>query len=119
VDPDRPIRFAIDLFDVNESTIAPGSAQAIAALGSGGPAPSAGASAPASGSPTPGVSPGPSTGGGGATDRRPARDELWVPIVLLVLAVLTLEYALYQRDAVIRYWRMLSVRLGRTPGGSG
>jgi hypothetical protein len=119
VDPDRPIRFAIDLFDVNESTIAPGSAEKIAALGAGGPGAPPGASATASGSPTPSASAAPSSVGGAVADRRPARDELWVPIVLIALAVLTLEYALYQRDAVIRYWRAASARLGRSPGGGG
>jgi hypothetical protein len=119
VDPDRPIRFAIDLFDVNESTIAPGSAEKIAVLGAGGPGASPGASATASGSPTPSASAAPSSVGGAVADRRPARDELWVPIVLIALAVLTLEYALYQRDAVIRYWRAASARLGRSPGGGG
>ena len=34
-DPLAPVRFAVDLFDVNESTIAPGSAAAIEALGVG------------------------------------------------------------------------------------
>jgi hypothetical protein len=117
VDPDRPVRFAIDLFDVNESTIAPGSPATIAALGSGGPVPSP-ATSP-SGSASPGVTPAPSAGAGTVTDRRPARDELWAPIVLLVLAILSLEYALYQRDAVIRTWRAVGTRLGRSAGGSG
>ena len=35
VDPNAPARFAVDLFDVDESTIAPGSAAAIEALGVG------------------------------------------------------------------------------------
>ena len=44
-DPNAPVRFAVDLFDVDESTIAPGSAAAIEALGRG-PAASPGPSGP-------------------------------------------------------------------------
>jgi hypothetical protein len=50
-------------------------------------------------------------------DRPPARDPLWVPIVLLVLAVLVVEWAVYQRDALTRLWRGFGARLGR-PAGS-
>ena len=35
-------------------------------------------------------------------DRPTARDELWIPIVLLVLVGLCVEWAVYHRDAVIR-----------------
>ena len=101
-DPEAPIRFAVDLFDIGESDIAPGSPSTITALGpttSGSPATSA--SAPP----------------GGATQepRAPARDELWVPIVLLVLAVLLVEWLVFHRDAVLRLWR----RLQPAPTGSG
>lgn len=98
VDPNAPIRFAVDLFDPSESDIAPGSPAAIVALGR----------APGS-SPTPGptLQPGASAApGGGTTDERPvARDELWVVIVLLVILVLLIEWLVYHRDAVTRLWR--------------
>jgi Ca-activated chloride channel family protein len=87
VDPNEPIRFAVDLFDVAESTIAPGSAAAIEALGT-----------PAS--------------GGAAADRPPVRDELWVPIVLLALLLLTLEWLVYERDVLAR----LRLGIGRRSG---
>jgi len=122
VDPNEPVRFAVDLFDVDESNIAPGSPAAIAALGSGGPASSPGTSPGTSAAPSDGASAGaspePGTGAGTTAppDRRPARDELWVPIVLLVLAVLMIEYAVYQRDALIRLWRGATARLGSSDG---
>ena len=99
VDPNAPARFAVDLFDVDESTIAPGSAAAIEALGV-----------------APGASASPGTGNGQgtpATARATARDELWVPIVLLVLVGLCIEWAVYHRDALIRMRRGLGARLGR------
>ena len=64
---------------------------------------------------SPGASPG--TGGARTEPRPPARDELWIPIVLLVLVVLVAEYLVYQRDAVSRLWRGATARLGR--GGTG
>ena len=101
-DPMAPVRFAVDLFDVDESTIAPGSAAAIEALGT-----------TATGSPAPG------TGSGGPTTERPTtRDELWVPIVLLVLTFLCVEWALYHRDGLIRIRRSLAARLRREAGGT-
>jgi Ca-activated chloride channel homolog len=105
VDPNAPVRFAVDLFDVDESTIAPGSVAAIEALGVG-----PGASA----------SPGPGAGQGSpATTRPTARDELWVPIVLLVLVALCVEWAVYHRDTLIRLRRSLGARFGRNaPDGS-
>jgi hypothetical protein len=103
-DPLAPVRFAVDLFDVNESTIAPGSAAAIEALGT-----TAGAS------PAPGTS---LTPAATATERPTTRDELWVPLVLLVLAVLCVEWALYHRDGVIRIRRALATRLRRDAGGT-
>lgn len=94
-DPTATVRFAVDLFDVDESTIAPGAAAAIEGLGA---APS---SAPAPGDP--------------ATTRPAARDELWIPLVLLVLLVLSVEWAVYHRDAVTRIRRGFASRLGRNP----
>jgi hypothetical protein len=47
------------------------------------------------------------------TPRPSARDELWIPIVLLVLLVLSIEWAVYHRDAVIRIRRGFATRLGR------
>jgi hypothetical protein len=96
VDPYAPVKFAVDLFDVDESTIAPGAAATIEQLGTG-PAPSA----------VPGA------GVGETTPRPSARDELWVPIVLLVLLVLSIEWAVYHRDALIRIRRGFVARLGR------
>jgi Ca-activated chloride channel family protein len=101
-DPMAPVRFAVDLFDVDESTIAPGSAAAIEALGT-----------TATGSPAPG------TGSGQPTTERPTtRDELWVPIVLLVLTFLCVEWTLYHRDGLIRIRRSLTARLRRDAGGA-
>jgi Ca-activated chloride channel family protein len=102
-DPFAPVRFAVDLFDVDESTIAPGSAAAIEALGTtaaASPAPGGGTSGPA------------------ATARPTTRDELWVPIVLLVLVFLCVEWALYHRDGLIRIRRALTGRLRRNAGGT-
>ncbi len=101
-DPFAPVRFAVALFDVNESTIAPGSAAAIEALGS----------TDAAASPGPGSSAAPGSGGV-AAERPTSRDELWVPIVLIVLVVLCIEWALYHRDGLIRIRRSLATRLGR------
>jgi len=98
VDPFAPVRFAVDLFDVDESTIAPGSAAAIEALGTTAAVP----------------------GGGGepvAEARPTTRDELWVPIVLLVLAALCVEWALYHRDGLIRVRRSLGARFRREAAG--
>jgi hypothetical protein len=53
-----------------------------------------------------------------AADRPAARDELWIPIVLLVLVGLCVEWTLYHRDAVHRAWRALTGRI-RRPAGSG
>jgi hypothetical protein len=108
VDPLAPVRFVVDLFDVDESTIAPGSAATIEALGStavGEPAPGA------SGAPAPSAAPTPAP-----TERPTTRDELWVPIVLAILAFLCVEWALYHRDGLIRVRRSLAARLGRDPG---
>ena len=101
-DPDAPIRFAVDLFDLDESTITPGSVAVLEKLGRTEPSPGA--------SLAPGAP-------GAATERPPARDELWIPIVLLVLIGLCIEWMVYQRDAVARVWRGLSGRLRRPAGG--
>lgn len=93
VDPNAPLRFAVDLFDVGESTIAPGSAAAIETLGRASDA-----------SPGAGVN-------GTPVDRPAARDELWVPLLMLVLAALMVEWAVYERDAVARFRRSLVARL--------
>jgi hypothetical protein len=105
----------VDLFDPGESNIAPGSAAALVALGrvpgASGPVGSPGASPDASPAPTPepSVAPGASAApGAGGTDQPPvARDELWVLVVLVVLAFLVAEWLVYHRDAVTRLWRGL------------
>jgi Ca-activated chloride channel homolog len=96
VDPNAPMRFAVDLFDIRESAIGP-KAEAAAALEKLGRA-----------SPVPGAS-----GGAAATaEPRPAaRDELWVPIVLLVLIGLCVEWALYHRDVIGRGRRAITARI--------
>ena len=89
VDPAAPVQFAVDLFDVGESTIAPGSAAALERLGS---AAAGGAGA-----------------GGAGNDRPPARDDLWIPLAAIALGFLVLEAVVFQRDALVRIRR----RLGR------
>ena len=121
-DPNAPVQFAVDLFDPAESNIAPGSAAAIVALGGGtGASPGASGSAAPTTSPanSPGATPAPSGAAGGSTDRPAARDELWVPIVLLVLAVLMAEWLVYQRDAATRLWREFRRRFGARSGAAG
>ena len=118
-DPNAPVRFAVDLFDPSESDIAPGSPSTITSLGrqSGAPAtpgPSAGSS-PA-GSPAP--SPAGGAGVGGADAHPAARDELWVLVVLVVLAVLLAEWLVYHRDAVTRLWRGLRRRPAEAAPGA-
>jgi hypothetical protein len=49
-------------------------------------------------------------------ERPTTRDELWIPIVLAVLAVLCLEWTLYHRDGLVRVRRALAARLGRDDG---
>jgi hypothetical protein len=119
VNPGAPVRFAVDLFDPNESDISPGSPSTISSLGrqpgaSAGP----GASPLASPAATPGTSPEPgrSAAPGGVTSevRPSARDELWVLIVLVVLVVLLAEWLVYHRDAVTRLWRGIT----RSPAGA-
>jgi len=96
-DPLAPVQFAVALFDVDESSIAPGSAAAIEALGT--------TTSPASGA------------GTAPTERPTTHDELWVPIVLLALLALSVEWALYHRDGLVRIRRGLATRLGRRAGG--
>ncbi len=89
-----PNRFAVDLLDVDESVIAPGDPAKLTALGT-----QVGAGA----------------GSGGVPVERPnARDELWIPIVLIALLVLTLEWLVYERDSMARLRRGVAARLGRT-----
>ena len=106
-DPDAPAQFAVDLLDVDESRIAPGDAAALTALGA------------------PVASPGTGTGGTATppVERPNARDELWIPIVLIALLVLTAEWLVYERDTLARLRRSIAARLGRskapTMGGGG
>jgi hypothetical protein len=97
-DPDAPAHFAVDLLDVDESRIAPGDAAILTGLGA------------------PVASPGTGTGGtaGAPVERPNARDELWIPIVLIALLVLTAEWLVYERDTLARLRRSLAGRLGRS-----
>jgi len=97
VDPAAPVQFAVDLFDVGESTIAPGSADALERLGTG-----------------PGVGTG-GAAGGAAGQRPPARDDLWIPLAAIVLAFLVLEALVFQRDALVRIRRRLGRGVRRRP----
>jgi hypothetical protein len=106
-DPTAPIRFAVDLFDVDESAIAPGPNRVLEELGRARPV------AGASGAPA--ASAGAASAADPVASRPNARDELWIPIVLLVLVGLCAEWALYHRDAVLRAWRGLGGRLRRGP----
>jgi hypothetical protein len=97
------IAFAVDLFDVGESAIAPGSTQVLEDLGTGQPG------AAPSGAPS-------ASGGASATTARPnARDEIWIPIAFGVLLLLCVEWIVYHRDAVQRGWRAIGGRLGCPP----
>jgi hypothetical protein len=104
VDPAAQIRFAVDLFDVDESAIAPGPNRVLEDLGKARVVAGASAAPGTSGGP---ASPDPAAG------RPNARDELWIPIVLLVLVGLCVEWSLYHRDAVLRAWRGLTGRVRR------
>jgi hypothetical protein len=90
---DGSITFAVDLFDLDESNIAPGDGARIVAVGtarSAGEAPS-------------GI----------------ARDEWWVPLALLALLLLAAEWIVYERDGARRLWqgarRLLSWRRPNRP----
>ena len=102
-DPLAPVRFVVALFDVDESTIAPGSPATISGLGTSGPG----------ASPAPGASVSPAQP---ATERPTTHDELWVPIVLLILVVLCVEWALFHRDGLVRVRRAIGDRFGRRSG---
>ncbi len=93
VDPSAPSRFAVNLFDAAESAIAPGDPAAIERVG------------------TPQAAPGEPTAGDNGP-RPPARDELWVPIVLVALALLGVEWLVFERDALVRVRRWLAGRRG-------
>ncbi len=94
-----PSHFAVDLLDVDESRIAPGNASVLEALGA--------------------VRTSPGTSSTGIDPRPAARDELWIPIVLLALVILTAEWLIYERDTLARLRRSLGARLrrDRTAGG--
>ncbi len=94
-----PSRFAVDLLDVDESVIAPGDPAKLTALGT--------------------TTGGPGTGAGAPIERPNARDELWIPIVLLALVLLTLEWLVYERDTLARVRRAVAARLGRRPRATG
>ena len=112
-DPGAAVRFAVDLLDVDESNIAPGDIAKLTALGQPAASPVPGASPGPGASPVPGASGDP--GGGAAAGERPnARDELWIPIVLLALLVLTAEWLVYERDTVARLRRGIAGRLRPT-----
>ncbi len=104
-DPDAPARFAVGLLDVDESRIAPGDAARLQAMGSSA------------------ASPGDGTGAvpGAGAGRPSARDELWIPIVVVALLVLTLEWLVYERDTLARLRRAVAIRLrgGARPAGGG
>ena len=102
-DPGAPARFAVDLLDVDESNIAPGDVAKLTALGH------------VAASPGPGASGAPAGAAGAPAERPKARDELWIPIVLIALLVLTLEWLVYERDTLARLRRGLAVRIGRAP----
>jgi hypothetical protein len=100
--PTGPTKFAVDLLDVNESMIAPGDIARLTAMGK------------------PVASPGAGAGGGAAVDRPNARDELWIPVVLVALLVLTVEWLVYERDTLARLRRAVAgrIRRARPAGGS-
>jgi hypothetical protein len=82
--------FAVDLFDEGESNITPGNGSALEALG-----------APGSGTAEPATS----------------RDELWFPLALLALAVLLLEWLVYERDGLVRLRRAAAERAAAMRAG--
>ncbi len=97
VDPGAPVRFAVAMLDVDESRIAPGDASRLAALG---------------------ATPAPATSGAADGERPSARDEIWIPIVLLALLGLMVEWLVYERDTLVRVRRSTTARLrGGRPAG--
>ncbi len=117
-DPGAPVRFAVDLLDVDESRIAPGDVATLTALGRApGASPTTGASPAAS--PGAGASPGTGSAAPEAAQRPNARDELWIPVVLIALLVLTVEWLVYERDTLARLRRAIATRIGRSrPAGT-
>lgn len=104
-----PTQFVVDLFAIAESDIAPGDPRAIERLGGATPSAEPGASVSPSPSPTGSPDASPVGGGTGTPGPRPAaRDELWIPIALLVLAFVLAEWLVYQRDAVTRIRRSIT-----------
>ncbi len=96
VDPNAPRRFAVDLLDVGESTIAPGSPANLEALGR------------------------PPADAAVAAARPPARDEIWPWLAAVALALLLVEWIVYERDGLARLRRAFTARLGRFgPGRPG
>jgi hypothetical protein len=91
--------FVVGLYDVRESTITPGDGRGLVELGSA-------------------ASQQPGTAGGGAVERPTTRDELWIPILLIVLIGLCIEWAVYHRDALARIRRGFVTRLGRAGGSA-
>jgi hypothetical protein len=100
------VRFAVGLLDVDESRIAPGVPAQLTALGQ-----------PAA---SPGTGAGSGSGAGAPVERPNARDEIWIPVVLVALLILTLEWLVYERDTLARLRRGLVARLrGTSPSGRG
>ena len=102
-DEGTPSSFVVALFDVRESTITPGDGRGLVELG-------------AETGEQPGATPG--TAGGQVVDRPTTRDELWIPILLIVLIGLCIEWAVYHRDALARIRRGFATRLGRASGSA-
>jgi hypothetical protein len=69
------VDFAVDLFDAEESNIAPGDGSRITAVG---------------------------TAGAGTSEPGLARSEWWIPLALLALVLLLLEWLVYERDGARR-----------------
>ena len=91
------VRFAVDLFDVDESTITPGSGAGLEALGT------------TDGCRDPSAQPGARRGTADPVAARPAaRDELWIPLLIVVLVLLCIEWAVYERDSLSRGRRALA-----------
>jgi hypothetical protein len=84
--PPGVIDFAVDLFDAEESNIAPGDGSRISAVGTA-----------SAGDGEPGI----------------ARDEWWVPLALLALLLLLAEWLVYERDGARRLRNALRERLRR------
>jgi hypothetical protein len=106
-DPNAPVRFAVDLLDVDESTIAPGDPAQLVAMGQ------------VAAGPNPSASGGAGAGATAAVERPNARDELWIPVVLVALLVLTAEWLVYERDTLARLRRAIAGRLGRGSSAAG